>query len=288
MYLEPQEDGLFLRNSRQWTEEKLDYLQRYLDIFLITMKDSKRKWRSINFIDLFSGPGKCRIDNSNRIVLGSPLLALTHSKYKFDHYFFSDTNDKALTALKTRCEKADLNNVNISYYCEDGNIAVDKIINLIQKMDDVYIEKIWNSLNLAFLDPEGLELRWSTIEKLSKVKKMDLIIYFSVMGVNREMPNEIDLPSPTKLDIFFGGNEWRDIYKRNCNPSTRRKEIHDLYRQKLISLGYLDIRETEPVIRNKTHNAPLYCLFFASKNKVGNDFWRKVVQRDIYGQNRLL
>jgi hypothetical protein len=40
-------------------------------------------------------------------------------------------------------------------------------------------------------------------------------------------------------------------------------------------------------MRNAKKNAPLYRLLFASKNNLGNDFWRKVTKRNVHGQGRL-
>lgn len=285
MTLEPIPDGLCTRASGMWAEEKLDYFRRYLDIFLTSMRH--KNWRAINFIDLFSGPGKCIVKDSRKIFLGSPLLSLSH-KYTFDHYYFCDADKKALDALKIRCERSGLQNLSINYFCGDGNKLVKNIVREIQDLDKQFIRNKWPSLNIAFLDPEGLELEWSTIAELAKVNRMDLIIHFSLMGIKREMPNEINLSQPTKLDLFFGGTEWREIYLINKNSRNLGNLMLSLYRQKLNGTGYLDLKEAEPLMRNKARNAPLYRLIFASKHKVANEFWQKVIQRDVYGQSRLL
>ena len=47
----------------------------------------------------------------------------------------------------------------------DCNIEVDKIIKEIQEIDAIRsVKDKWStSLNLAFLDPEGLEIHWETV-----------------------------------------------------------------------------------------------------------------------------
>lgn len=66
-------EGLSVREAGDWTYEKLYFLSEYLNRFIISMR--KNKWRSINYIDLYSGPGKnCLRDG--KIILGSPLIAL--------------------------------------------------------------------------------------------------------------------------------------------------------------------------------------------------------------------
>ena len=38
-FLDPQDDGLPTRESGPWIAEKLDYLQRYINIFITSMRD---------------------------------------------------------------------------------------------------------------------------------------------------------------------------------------------------------------------------------------------------------
>jgi hypothetical protein len=70
----------------------------------------------------------------------------------------------------------------------------------------------YQSLNLAFLDPEGLELRWNTVAKLASLLKMDLIINYPEGGINRMMVNVFQSPEENAVDLFFGAWEWRKIY----------------------------------------------------------------------------
>ena len=56
-YLQPQDDGLPMRLSGSWVAEKLDYLERYINIFETSMHS--KPWRERHYIDLFAGSGKC-------------------------------------------------------------------------------------------------------------------------------------------------------------------------------------------------------------------------------------
>ncbi|GAI32936.1 unnamed protein product [marine sediment metagenome] len=40
--------------------------------------------------------------------------------------------------------------------------------------------------------------------------------------------------------------------------------------------------------RDGRRNVPLYRLLFASKHALGHKFWRAVIQKDVYGQRRML
>jgi three-Cys-motif partner protein len=149
---------------------------------------------------------------------------------------------------------------------------------------------------LALLDPEGLELEWTTVEALAKMKTMDLIIHYSQNGLTRNLDKYLNMSEDTVIDRFFGDREWRNVYK---DASTKRETvgIHrmliDHYKAKLGKMGYVVINDQqqtvrEPLIRNTERNAPLYRLIFASKHPLGNKIWNEVTKKNYYGQQNLL
>jgi three-Cys-motif partner protein len=218
--------------------------------------------------------------------LGSPLVALTANKL-FDSYFLVDKSEDNIQALRKRCEASPVAD-RVRYFAEDCNVAVDKIARIIQDLNHQFIEDRWSCLNLAFLDPYGLELEWSTVKTLAELRT-DLIIHYSQMGLQRYMPVALNEPGETIVDRFFGTRRWREVYERG--KPWRYGELIDLYKHNLTELGYIDVRTEDevcrvPMMRN-TKNAPLYCLVFASKSDLGERFWREVTNRDVYGQQRL-
>ena len=282
-YLEQTEDNLPMRATGQWAAEKLDYLRRYIDVFETSMRN---KWSQRNYIDLLAGPGKNKVKETNEILLGSPLLAVT-TKYPFTTYYFVDNNQKNTEALMERCSASPLSG-KIQIKTGDCNILIDSIVNEI-------IREGQSSLNLAFLDPEGLELQWKTVAKLASMRRMDLIINYPQGGLNRYMKSAYDQDGDTAVDRFFGDRTWRDVYRRYL--VNRRIGLHrqliDLYQNKLRGLGYIEVRRDdeigdEPLIRNAKRNAPLYRLLFASKHPLGEKFWHAITRRDVHGQLRLL
>jgi three-Cys-motif partner protein len=282
-YLQPQGDGLLMRKTGAWAAVKLDYLARYIDVFETSMR---RKWPVRYYVDLLAGPGKNVIRDSGTILLGSPLLALT-TTYPFTGYFFVELSDENTKALQQRCA-ASPNSHLVDIHTGDCNDLVNDIVAHI-KQDD------WHSLNLAFLDPEGMELRWETVAKLATVQRMDLIINYPQYGLNLNMRQAFETTGQTRVDDFFGGQKWRKIYqdwqKGRAPPGLHRRLI-DFYRERLQDLGYTEVLRDdqvgdEPLIRNARRRAPLYRLLFASKHPLGHDFWHKVTRRDVHGQARL-
>jgi three-Cys-motif partner protein len=272
-----------MRPSGAWAEQKLDYLARYIDVFEISMKD---KWPIRNYIDLMAGPGKNRIPGSSEVFLGSPLLALT-TRHPFTGYFFVDLEAKNTAALQTRC--------NMSIYSRRVNIKTGDCNQMIDKVIVRLKQNERNSLNLAFLDPEGFELQWTTVARLASVQRMDLIINYPQGGLNRFIRQAYASDGQTVIDLFFGGREWRKYYEdwltKRAGTSLHRLLIN-YYKGKLRDLGYKqvfagsDAVEDEPLMRN-TKSAPLYRLLFASKHDRGYEFWLKVIRRDVYGRTRL-
>ncbi|MBN1876922.1 MAG: three-Cys-motif partner protein TcmP [Anaerolineae bacterium] len=178
----------------------------------------------------------------------------------------------------------------IQYFQENCNTAVHRITREIQRMDHCYIEGVWPCLNLAFLDPEGLELQWDTIKALAQLRT-DLVIHYSQMGLQRYMPIAIEDPNDTRIDRFFGCRDWRNIYTQGQGKTGMYGELISLYKQNLSALGYVEVKSDDevwriPTMRN-TKNAPLYCLIFASKSDLGEKFWHEVTNRNVYGQQRL-
>lgn len=277
------DDGLLMREAGPWVIEKLDYLNRYIDIFETAMKN---KFSTRFYVDLLSGPGKNRIRGTESIVLGSPLVALA-TKYPFTHYIFNEYDKSCFIALQKRCQN--ITDQNIQLFNGDCNNIVDNIVQLITSSNG-------ESLNLAFIDPEGFEVNWRTICTLAEVKRMDLLMYYPQMGLNKNLKNFVNCEDECLIDSFFGTAKWREIYKHLESKNQVRnihRELINLYKENLSKLGYIEILSdldigSEPLIRNAERNAPLYRLLFASKNKLGKEFWNKITKRDVYGQRRLL
>ena len=282
-YLKPEADGLAMREAGIWAKAKLDYLARYIDVFETAMR---KKWSVRYYIDLLAGPGKNLVRESGEVLLGSPLIALK-AKYPFTGYYFVDLSSDMTEALRKRCNSWLNPNLNDSR-TGDCNQVVNDIVAIVSRDDH-------RSLNLAFLDPKGLELHWETVAKLATVRRMDLIINYPENGLNRNMRKEYNTVSQESVDHFFGDRSWRTVYEDWQNRG-RRAGLHrmliDSYKERLRRLGYTEVRQvdrggTEPLMRNEKRG-PLYRLLFASKHPLGDRFWREVTRRDVHGQPHLL
>ncbi len=282
--LSPTDDGLPMRSAGSWVEEKLDYLSRYIWAFETSMRE--KPWRGRYYIDLLAGPGKNQVRETGKVLLGSPLLALT-TEFPFTRYHFVELDESNLRVLSQRCSESPLWN-RVRMHPGDANVATDEIVREIESEDRRWMLEKWHNLCLAFIDPEGFEIEWETIAKLARMRRMDLIINFPIGGMNRLMPTAVSHDADSVVDSFFGGREWREIYMRFKDSPRLARELLNLYRGKLVTLEYkVTLGEDtgdEVLIRNAQRNTPMYYLMFASKHDLGNTFWRQITRRNVRGQ----
>lgn len=249
------EDGMEVRCIHKNSIKKLEMLKYYLEIFSEAMKD-KFKYRY--FIDLFSGPGKCYNRNADKDIGGfhdgSSLIALKLTT-PFTNYIFIDSNQKTSSILRARSielkPKSDVLILNM-----DSNAEIKKIL------DNVILGK---SISVVFIDPNGLDINWSTIERLSKYKHLDLIIHFSIFDLRFNMKTYRG--RNPKANAFFGSEDWPE-------DST---EWLQFYKNRLKSLGFKAVEEDfEGSVRIQTDTgANIYYLIYASKSNLGLKFWRQ-------------
>jgi three-Cys-motif partner protein len=262
-------DGLIVRDSGVWVKEKLYYLEHYLDILSVGMK---KKWADkIYYVDLFAGPGKCRIRETKEEIDGSPLIAL---KFDFAKYFFIESDPECYGALAARLRAR----------------APQKDVQLIPgdcngKVDQIEVPK--SSLGLAFIDPTGVSpLAFETVRKLTLNRKIDLIINFHEgMGIRMNIHQHTKKEGGA-LDLFVGSGRWRQKFG-NAPSSIDEvcKEITNEFQDNLRGLGYRMIDRDHIPVRTD-QNSLLYYVIFASKHPRGNEFWRKITLISPYGQRK--
>jgi len=278
-FLSAEDDGLLCRKSHGYTLDKLKALEEYLIRASKAMKS--KPWRERYYIDLQAGPGKNSI--AGQVYLGSPLIALT-AKVPFTRYRFNELGKNGeFEALNQRVEASSLYD-RVKLYQQDLNSVVHEICDEIEQRDRDFVKGAWPCLNVAFLDPEGLELHWATVERLAKMQRMDLIINFSTQGLNRLYGRIGEQGVLDIFDRFFGTDEWRNLEGLKSNEaSIRRRAWINFYRKRLEPLGYY-IQENplwsgaEMVVKN-SKNVQVYSMIFACKHELGDKFWKQSIKR---------
>src|SRR6516165_525275 len=69
------DDGLPVNEFGVWTEKKLHFWNRYIEITTSAMVGHPSWPAGLTYVDLFAGAGICRLEGSGRRIPGSPLIA---------------------------------------------------------------------------------------------------------------------------------------------------------------------------------------------------------------------
>ncbi|MEX2246558.1 MAG: three-Cys-motif partner protein TcmP [Dehalococcoidia bacterium] len=264
-------DGLLARVVDDWAIEKLHYVERYMDIFTRGMR---RKWRYLNYVDLFAGPGKSIIRDSQREIDGSPVLALK-PKYPFTDLYFNEIDKAAVEALRRRI-RADIAG-KVIVRGLDCNVAA-------RDAADSFLAHREPGLTLAFIDPTGFQISLDSLAYLTRGHSVDLIITLMTTHLRRL----IAIPTmQDTLDAFFGSRDWRTLVDlRQGGGRITYRKLLDYYEEKLKALGFDHVDDDIRILKsNRTTN---YHLVFASKHPRGAEFFRKISKKQASGQQRLL
>lgn len=261
-------DGLPARIVGEWVERKSFYLERYVDIFSVGMKN---KWPYRTYIELFAGPG-VSWDRRHRVfVPGSALIA---AEYPFTHLFFVDIDQLAIDAIRDRVARklGQMKAGDRVVWARrlDCNAAVDQIVPQIPG----------GSINLVFVDPTAAQVRFSTVEKLAAVPHTDILFTFHVSAFRRAWRSRA-----AEIEAFFPpGSDWRSAVRLPRDQQIQR--LLQLYLAGLEPYGYRqDGLKVVPMRHSR--NGLMYVLVLFTPHPVGQDFWEKATAVEETGQERL-
>jgi len=263
-------DGLSARATGPWVADKQHYFERYLDIFT---RGIIKKWAGkLSYVDLFSGPGRSVIRGTKEEVEGSPLLSL---KYDFARYVFVDVPE-VLKMLRQRLNGHPKLS-QISLIEGDCNLVIRKILGALPP----------TYLTLAFIDPTGLQIEFSTIQHLVHNRKVDLLMTIQFgMGIRMNLPAYAQTEGAA-LTKFLGNAKWRDDVKMGGSQSQMGRRVLNRYMQQLRDLSYITVQDREMDIRSDKSNLLLYFMVLASRHSLGQKFWRQATQIAPSGQRLL-
>ncbi len=251
----PAADGFDARVAQSWTEEKLIILDSYLHAFAAATK-SAGGWYSL---DLFAGPGLNWSEIRNAPRDSSPIIALKASAPEAIKVVAAESYPKSFEALSARTARF---GDRVRLFNGDANAVIGDMLAPIPKKAPTF----------AFLDPEGSELDWRTIEAVadhkrghSQTKIEQLILFPTETGFMRLTPDY-----PDKVTRIFGHEDWRPIFERrqSCQITAdqARTEYVGLYGDGLRGLGYTTVLDRQIT---KSNGQPMYFLIFASHHRAG-------------------
>ncbi len=248
-----------------WTRDKLKILSLYLPAYLSA---TSRALERI-YVDAFAGPGKNVLRHSREEIDGSPLIALnarSSNGAQFSRLFFIEQKPKSADELRGH-----LSNLDTDGRCTVINGEVDEQLPELMRR----INK--RAPTFVFLDTQGIDPRWTTIQAISPWRVELLINFPWGMSINRNRA------SP-KTQAYFGTTEVRRLLQ-SPGPS-RTRDLIDLYKRRLKDLGFEHPVDQDRLVQTETGKR-LYYLIFVSKLDIGARIMEAVYgQPDARGQLR--
>jgi len=262
-------DGLVIPDVGSWAETKHRLIGLYAALFSTGMK---RKWDQRVYVDLYAGAGYSRLRSSHRIILGSPLIALTVDD-PFDKYIFCEADGECIEALRYRTSKLAPER-DVSYIHGDCNSELDSIIAAIPKGS--HDNKV---LTLCVVDPFDFGIKFETLRKLSAFYIDFLVLLAIGMDANRNYEHYVDGNS-TKIDEALGNVKWRERWRSiGVRRSDFRQFLASEFSTSMESLGYLhqELHQMKHV-RSDDKNLPLYYLALFSRHELAYRYWKDVLK----------
>lgn len=263
----PGPDGLPVQCVGIWATDKHHYLRQYVEATRAVRAKflAPRGQGGAAFIDIFAGPGMVRLRDTGEIREGSPLIALHHEEAPFSKLVFCDSNSGNVRSLQARTAS---DSTRVKVILGDSN----KIINQLAGEIPEY------GLNIALVDPFALSaLKFSTLERLAKFQRMDLIVHFPTADIKRNLEQHRN--TRAWLTEALGTSSWT----AELTSMTDVGRLIDVFKKQLSLLGYGSNSVRSAPIKNN-QNLPLYYLIFASKSEQGDKIWQKITKNAANGQ----
>jgi three-Cys-motif partner protein len=232
----------------------------------------KNQWQEMVYLDLFSGSGYSQIRGTSDILQASPLLALQIPD-RFSRYIYCDRDAENLEALRRRVERH-APGTSAAYVPGDIDETISQVLELIPRGTSNH-----RVLSFCFVDPFSVDLRFSTIRRLSE-RYIDFLILLALgMDANLNLPVYIE-EHHTRIEQFLDNPNWRAEWKAEEARGKRFIPfMAQQYAQAMMQLRYLATPlERMYLVRSDQKNLPLYYLAFFSRHRRGYDFWGEVMK----------
>jgi three-Cys-motif partner protein len=264
------DDGLITEEIGDWGQEKYRLLQLYAQLFSASMK---KKWDCRVYVDLFAGSGRSKIKGTNRIVAGSPLIALGVEPI-FDKYILCEKDPDKLKVLQTRVSR-DYPKSKVEFQPGDANEHVSQIIRRIPQYG-----KDFKVLSFCFVDPYNLkDLAFKTIDRLSSRFVDFMVLIATDMDAARNV-STYELAQSTVVESFLGLSDWRTPWSiAKSKRDTFSSFLMKMFSEQMEARRYIQVPiEETRLVRSTQKNLPLYRLALFSRSERGKSHWEQALK----------
>lgn len=266
---------------REWkahSYEKISILADYLQQFV----KAARKAPNRVYIDAFAGETQNRLSGSDRTFPGSAEIALSVSPPFTQVRLFEKSPSRAcaLRELASACGHSGVEVIE-----GDCNVRIKEVLAGLPRKAPTF----------AFVDPDGMEIEWSTIRALAEHKrphaeqgngtKVEMWILFSTTGIVRVLGgNREHVESSGLLDrvakLYGAWGPWQAVWEARLDgritPGDAKKAYLYLYMDRLVGLGYRRVL-VRPI--HATHGE-LYAMVFTTDHTAGRKLMQWAQEKD--------
>jgi len=176
--------------GHDWTIVKLLLLAHWVYVYTTIIPKHFKKFQ---YVDLLAGSGTTRVEETQDVVVGSAFIAHYFARKEFTNYVYVEKLTTRCQALRQRAGM--LLGGNFEVLKGDSNDLVESIF-----ADE-------NCHNLVFIDNEGFDVYWKTIETVLRTNS-DILILFPTASVKRVATER----TRSSLDRFYGNSSWLNAH----------------------------------------------------------------------------
>lgn len=257
-----------------WTRGKLEMLRSYLDAFTTASKSLHERI----YLDLFGGQ-PANLERITKADLdGSAKIALTTSDPQFTRLRFFELEPYASQLREALA--VDHVGRDFAVIAGDCNRTVHNVLTELAPVN-------W-APTFAFVDPNGPDIHWSTLEALARFKKpstakTEIWLLLAAGMFIRTLPvdGSVRDEDARRLTVMYGTEHWRAIYEARVagqtTPGEAREEYVNLMRWRLQEvLGY---ERTHPLEVFNERGSSMYHMIFATDHPAGDRIMTSLYNR---------
>jgi three-Cys-motif partner protein len=261
-----------------WTENKIEILTEYAKAYLNIMNvyAERYNWKLLYF-DGFAGSGfikKGKEENQKLIVGSAKRIIEIEFPRPFDLFYFVEKEIENVSLLRENTEKL-FPEKNIHIVNTDCNEKIMSMSNFLASPKGKKYKA------LAYIDPCGMQLNWSSLEALQKLSVDVWILIPTGMGVNRLLKNDSNISDAwvSKLEVFLGMSKddiLKHFYKEITTYTLFGEERKITKEEKAIEKSAILYKErlnnlfkfvSEPYVLKNSSNSIMFHFLMVSNNK---------------------
>ncbi len=288
-----------------WTEDKLDRLTAYLAAYMQAMKN--QPFRKI-YVDAFASTGY-RATGTKKTSQEQLLIELTAELAEpeaqgflkgsasraldiepgFDEYLFIEKDPRSARELE---------NLRIAHPSRSSRI------NIVTADANEYLRQWCDTVDwsrnraVLFLDPFGMQVEWSLLERIAKTGAIDVWLLFPFVGVNRHLTRREPPPEEwaARITKIMGTADWREEFypaKTDLNlfeeaevqsKDTDFDRIGSYFVKRLETI-FPGVAKNPLPLRSST-NTPLFLFCFAVSNERGKNLALRMAEHILKSRKR--